>query len=96
MNKFYKFWDFFESWRDFSQFDEYDPTEATDRYERRYMEKENRKQGDKNLKKERLRIIKLTEMAYKNDPRIKKIREAEELEKALKKQEIHDRKVRVY
>jgi DnaJ family protein C protein 2 len=41
--KFYKYWDNFESWRDFSQFDEYDVREAQDRYERRYMEKENKK-----------------------------------------------------
>lgn len=39
--KFYKYWDNFETWRDFSQYDEYDPREAADRYERRYMEKEN-------------------------------------------------------
>jgi DnaJ homolog subfamily C member 2 len=45
--KFYKYWDYFESWRDFSQYDEYDPREAADRYERRYMEKENQKQRTK-------------------------------------------------
>ena len=70
--KFYKYWDNFESWRDFSQFDEYDPREAGDRYERRYMEKENKRQRDKHIKKERARIIKMVELAYKYDPRIKK------------------------
>jgi DnaJ family protein C protein 2 len=41
--KFYKYWDYFDTWRDFSNFDEYDVREAADRYERRYMEKENKK-----------------------------------------------------
>ena len=54
--KFYKFWNYFESWREFSQYDEYDPNDASDRYERRYMEKENKKLRDKHVKKERLRI----------------------------------------
>jgi len=49
--KFYKYWDNFQTWRDFSQFDEYDPREAADRYEKRYMEKENKKIRDKYLKK---------------------------------------------
>jgi DnaJ homolog subfamily C member 2 len=70
--KFYKFWDNFDTWREFSQFDEYDPREAQDRYERRYMEKENKKIRDKHNKKERARIIKLVELAYKSDPRIRR------------------------
>lgn len=71
VNKFYKYWDNFESWRDFSQFDEYDVREAQDRYERRYMEKENKKIRDKHIKKERARLMRLVDIAYKNDPRIK-------------------------
>lgn len=47
------------------------------------MEKENKKLKDKYMKKERSRLIKLAELAYKLDPRIKKIREAEELEKVF-------------
>lgn len=70
--KFYKYWDSFESWREFAQYDEYDVREAADRYERRYMEKENKKIRDKYVKKERARIIKLSELAYKKDPRIRK------------------------
>ena len=90
--KFYKFWDNFDSWREFSQFAEYDVTEAQDRYERRYMEKENRKVTDKYMKKERARLIKLAEMAYNNDPRIKAIKIAAELEKQKKKEEVKQRK----
>jgi len=35
------------------------------------MEKENKKIRDKYMKKERARLIKLCELAYKLDPRIK-------------------------
>ena len=69
--KFYKYWDNFETWREFSQFDEYDVREAADRYERRYMEKENKRVRDKHMKKEKARLIKLVDTAYKRDPRIK-------------------------
>ena len=56
------------------------------------MEKENKKSRDKYHKKERARIIKLVELAYKGDPRIKRQKEEEEAEKLRKKQEIRDRK----
>jgi DnaJ family protein C protein 2 len=39
----YKYWDNFESWREFAQYDQSKPEEAQDRYERRYMENENKK-----------------------------------------------------
>lgn len=81
VKKFYKFWDNFESWREFSQFDEYDVTEAADRYERRYMENENRNGRKKYMKAERARFIKLVELAYKKDPRIRKEQELIEAEK---------------
>lgn len=82
--RFYKYWDSFETWRDFSQHAEYDVREAADRYEKRYMEKENRKVTDKYTKKERARIIKMSELAYKRDPRIKKYKEEEEMEKVIR------------
>lgn len=87
VKKFYKYWDNFDSWREFSQYDEYDLNEAQDRYERRYMDNENRKLRAKHEKKERARLIKLAEMAYKNDPRIKKELEEAELERQRKKEE---------
>ena len=85
VRKFYKFWDAFETWRDFSSFDEYDVREASDRYERRYMEKENKKVRDKHMKKERLRLIALVDLAYKYDPRIRAEKAKEEQEKLRKK-----------
>lgn len=43
VKKFYKWWTDFQTWREFSQFDEYDTNEASDRYEKRYMQAENRR-----------------------------------------------------
>lgn len=84
---FYKFWDNFQSWREFSQYDEYDVNEAQDRYEKRYMEAENRRARKEHVMAERKRLIKLTETAYNADPRIQnELRQIEE-EKQRKKQE---------
>lgn len=92
VKKFYDFWYDFKSWREFSQYDEYDTSEAQDRYERRYMEQENKRCRAKYDKKERARIFKLVEMAYDNDPRIRKEREEIEAEKQRKREEIRARK----
>jgi DnaJ family protein C protein 2 len=59
------------------------------------MEKENKKLSLKHLKKERLRIIKLVETAYANDPRIKRMKDEEEAEKKRKKMEKTERKEKV-
>ena len=87
VKKFYKYWDTFDSWREFSQYDEYDLNEAQDRYERRYMDNENKRLRAKYEKKERARLIKLAEMAYNNDPRIKREQIEAELERQKKKDE---------
>ena len=93
VKKFYKFWDDFQTWREFSQYDEYDTNEAADRYERRYMEQENRRCRAKYDKAERKRIMTLVERAYENDPRIRKEREEIEAEKQRKKEEHIARKL---
>jgi len=93
VKKFYKFWDNFQTWREFSQYDEYDTAEAQDRYERRYMEQENKRHRAKYNKAERGRILKLVELAYANDPRIQKELKELEAEKQKKKDEARARKV---
>lgn len=92
VHRFYKFWEDFKSWREFSQYDEYDVTDAQDRYERRYMEQENKRTRKPYEKAERTRLIKLFQMAYDNDPRIKKEAAEEEAEKQRKKDEAKGRK----
>lgn len=91
---FYKFWDNFQSWREFSQYDEYDVNDANDRYEKRYMEAENRRCRKEHVNAERKRLINLTETAYNNDPRILKELKLIEEEKQRKKQEKWDYKQR--
>lgn len=90
VRKFYKFWGSFNTWREFSQYDEYDPTEAQDRYERRYMEGENRKLRKEHEREERKRLNKLVDGAYRRDPRIKREKEMIEIEKQQKKQKFRD------
>ena len=88
VKKFYKFWSNFQSWRDFSVEGEYNIEEASSRYEKRQMLKENRKMKANLLKEEKIRIDKLTQLAYKCDPRIKaeeeKLRKIREEEKKLR------------
>ncbi len=68
--KFYEFWFKFESWRDFHHKDQYDVEEAENRWEKRYMERENKKMKSDLLKKEKKRIKKLVSLCYEFDPRI--------------------------
>ena len=101
--KFYEFWTAFKSWRDFTMEDEYDLDQAENRYERRYMDKENKRMKKDLLKKEKNRINRLVEMAKKKDPRIikhekeesekiEKIREEKKMEKVKKREEEERRK----
>lgn len=85
VHKFYKFWDNFKTWREFSQYDEYDVEDAQDRYEKRYMEKENKKLRAKYEKEERKRLFRLVENAYNSDPRIQKELAEEEAAKLAEK-----------
>lgn len=86
VRKFYSYWDHFKTWREFAQYDEHDPTKAQDRYEKRWMEKENKKEREKHAKIERKRLIKLAETCYELDPRIQAILRKEKEEKeAIKK-----------
>ena len=92
VKKFYKYWDGFKTWREFSQFDEYEVETAEDRYEKRWMEKQNKKLREKHEKEERKRIFTLTNRAYKLDPRIKAQAAKEEAERLAIKQAKKDAK----
>jgi DnaJ family protein C protein 2 len=89
VHKFYNFWDAFKSWREFAQYDEYDDDaleHASDRYEKRYMDKENKKLRSKYEKEERSRVFRLVENAYASDPRIQKELAEEEAAKLAAKE----------
>ncbi|SBS88428.1 DNA-binding chaperone, putative [Plasmodium ovale] len=83
---FYDFWYNFVNWRDFSYQNEYDYEEAECREERRWMERENKKIQKKASKAENLRIIKLVDLAYNNDPRIIAENKRLKLEKQKRKE----------
>ena len=90
--KYYKSWESFKSWRDFTMEDEYDVMQAEDRYEKRWMEKNNMKMKKDLYKKEARRIHKLLDNAKKSDPRVIK-KEKEDAERIAKVQsEKEDRK----
>jgi len=70
VKRFYQFWYAFTSWRDFVVKDEYNLEEAGSRYEKRQMEKENKKMKATKVKEEKIRLNTLTSLAYKHDPRV--------------------------
>lgn len=72
VHEFYSFWYNFESVRDFSYFDEEDSTNASCREERRMIERSNKQKRLKKKQEESQRIKKIVDLAYYNDPRIKK------------------------
>ncbi|XP_003746779.1 dnaJ homolog subfamily C member 2 [Galendromus occidentalis] len=75
VEKFYNFWYNFESWREYSYLDETEKEKGENRYERRYIEKENRLQRQKLKKEEMKRLRQLVDNAQECDPRIKKFKE---------------------
>lgn len=81
VNKFYNFWSSIKSWRDFSYLDEYDPEEAESREEKRWMERRNAKERLKREGEEKLRLRNFVDVAYKFDPRIRKMKDAEQKER---------------
>ena len=84
--KFYQFWDNFDSWREFTHEEEYDIEQAESRYEKRYMERENRRMKSHLYKKEKTRISTLATLAYDNDPRIQKMLQDKEEERLKAKE----------
>ncbi|CAM9187553.1 unnamed protein product [Scytosiphon promiscuus] len=79
VNNFYEYWVNFESWRDFSLEGEHDVEDAHDRYEKRWMIKENERKAKDLKRKEVKRLALLVDRARAVDPRIirERIRERE-------------------
>ena len=75
VNKFYDFWYSFKSWRDFSFDLEYDTDQAECREEKRWMERQNSKHVKSRKLEENARIRRLVDLAYKHDPRIRRVRD---------------------
>lgn len=70
VDKFYDFWFSFKSWRDFTYLDEHHPDDNCDRFEKREMERKNKKLREGKKKEEVARVRKLAEDGMKKDPRV--------------------------
>ncbi|KAH8054126.1 hypothetical protein JL720_14497 [Aureococcus anophagefferens] len=91
VDAFYAYWVRFESWRDFGlEAREHDPDAAEDRYEKRWMAKENEKLAKKRKREEMNRIVSLVDRARANDPRLKRFAE----EKKAAKQAFKEKRQR--
>ncbi|KAF7684500.1 Zuotin [Astathelohania contejeani] len=75
VEKFYRFWKTFESWRSFEYLDDEDDEKG---YSRRENEKKFKAKRNKLKMADRMRIVKLVDIALKRDPRVQKIREEED------------------
>lgn len=89
---FYDFWYNFDSWREFSYLDEEDKEKGEDRYERRWIEKQNKVERLKRKKEENARIRSLVDSAYACDPRIPKFKAEDKERKNAKKRAVEDAK----
>lgn len=87
VHSFYDFWYSFKSWRDFSYGTEYDPDQAECREEKRWMERQNAKDTKRKKLEENARIRRLVDLAYKNDPRLKRAKQAVKAKKDAVKEE---------
>lgn len=106
VRRFYNFWFSFNTWRDFEVEGEHNVEEAENRWEKRAMLKENKKLKAEKLKDEKLRIRKLVDLAFKNDPRIiaeekrivderERLKKEREAERVRLKKEKEEREVKM-
>ncbi|KAJ3166155.1 hypothetical protein HK101_012006 [Irineochytrium annulatum] len=83
---FYEGWFNFDSWRTFEMLDEEDEG-GDSREEKRYYERKNKAARAKLKKEDNARLTRMVEAAFKNDPRIQRIKEEEKAAKEAKKKE---------
>jgi len=94
VHTFYQFWYNFESWRDFAVEGEYNLDDAGNRYEKRQMLKENKKMKATLIKEEKSRMMKLVNLAYKHDPRIREMEEKMKVKKEKERKERLEQKLK--
>jgi DnaJ family protein C protein 2 len=87
VDDFYDFWFSFKSWREFVHLHEFNEDDAEDRYEKRWMAKENEKKTRAQKKLETARVRSLVELAHDLDPRVVAHRAAVAAEKKKKADE---------
>lgn len=90
---FYDFWAAFSSWREFAHSDEYDLSQAEGRFEKRYMERENRRLKAGLHRAEAERLGRLVAAARVHDFRLQRhLRQLEE-ERVRRKEELRKEKL---
>ena len=77
VRKMYEFWAKFKSWREFPAEDEEDLETAEDRWQRREMEKDNKKKREEAKKADTKKIKSFIQRAEEADPRVLKKRKEE-------------------
>ncbi|KAG8039049.1 hypothetical protein G9C98_003356 [Cotesia typhae] len=82
---FYSFWYDFDSWREYSYLDEEEKESGQDRDTRKWIEKKNKATRAKRKKEEMLRIRSLVDIAYSQDPRIKRFQQEDKDRKTAMK-----------
>ena len=97
VRKMYEFWAKFKSWREFPAEDEEDLETAEDRWQRREMEKDNKKKREEAKKADTKKIKTFIQRAEEVDPRVlkkrkeeKEAREAKRLAKGAGKREAEE------
>ncbi|WBW72985.1 ribosome-associated chaperone, zuotin [Schizosaccharomyces osmophilus] len=87
VEKFYNFWYNFDSWRTFEYLDKDIPDDGESRDNKRYQEKKNRSERQKNKARDNTRLRQLVDTALASDPRIKLFKQQEKAAKEARKWE---------
>ncbi|KAL2314982.1 Zuotin [Schizosaccharomyces pombe] len=87
VDNFYNFWYNFDSWRSFEYLDKDIPDDGESRDNKRFQEKKNRSERQKNKARDNARLRNLVDTALASDPRIKLFKEQEKAAKAARKWE---------
>ena len=95
VNEFYDFWNAFASWREFPEMNKNTLESASCREQKREYERENAKAQAGRKKEELARVRKLTESAYKKDPRVVRMKaKANEAKDAAKRKREEEAKAK--
>eukprot|EP01120_Amphizonella_sp_Union-15-10_P014419 TRINITY_DN697_c0_g1_i1.p1 TRINITY_DN697_c0_g1~~TRINITY_DN697_c0_g1_i1.p1 ORF type:complete len:615 (-),score=184.76 TRINITY_DN697_c0_g1_i1:68-1912(-) len=98
VKKFYDYWTYFVTKKDFSWRDKFDLREAPNRFTRKILEKENKKERDKGKKSFNEQVRKLVELVKKRDLRVAAYQKQllkEKQEQAQKQLEIQKKRAEV-
>lgn len=85
VDHFYAFWYAFDSWRTFEWLDEDVPDDSSNRDNKRHIEKKNKAARVKHKKDDNMRLHKLIDTCFAEDPRILAFKEAEKKAKEQRK-----------